>query len=63
MNFVDSPQIRDSRPIKDDAINDGSQLSTLVEEETCDVITDLVNQAEDHVTLGYEAGKFANHRS
>jgi hypothetical protein len=50
MNFVDSPQIRDSRPIKDDAINDGSQLSTLVEEENCDVITDLVNQAEDHVT-------------
>ena len=36
--------------IEDDVVDDGLQLSTLVEEETHDVITDLFNQAEDHVT-------------
>ena len=36
--------------IEDDGVDDGLQLFTLVEEETCDAITDLFNQAEDHVT-------------
>ena len=48
MDFVDSLQMGDS--IEDDIIGDGLQLPTLVEEETHDVITDLLNQAEDHVT-------------
>jgi hypothetical protein len=48
VNFVDSPQMGDS--IEDDVVDDGLQLSTLVEEETRDVITDLLNQAEDQVT-------------
>jgi hypothetical protein len=36
---------------------DGLQLSTLVEEETRDVITDLLNQTEDQVTLVQGAEK------
>jgi hypothetical protein len=47
MDFVDTPQMGDS--IEDDVVDnvDGLQLSTLVEEETRDVIIDLLNQAED----------------
>ncbi len=55
MNLVDSPQMGDS--IEDDVVDDGLQLSTLVEEETRDVITDLLNQAEDHVTSAQATGK------
>jgi hypothetical protein len=36
--------------IEDDVVDNGLQLSTLVEKKTCDVITDLLNQAEDQVT-------------
>ena len=36
--------------IEDDVADDGLQLSTLVEEETCDVTTDLLNQAKDQVS-------------
>lgn len=49
MDFLDSLQMGDS--IEDDVIDDGLQFSTLVEEETHDVITNLFNQAEDHVTF------------
>ena len=48
VDIVDSPQIGDS--IEDDVVNDGLQLSTLVEEETHDVIADVLNKAEDQVT-------------
>ena len=37
-------------PIEDDVIDDGLQLSTLVEEETLDILMDLFNHAEDQVT-------------
>jgi len=36
--------------IEDDVVDNGLQLSTLVEKETRDVITDLLNQAEYQVT-------------
>ena len=36
--------------IENDVVDDGLQLSTLVEEDTRDVITDLFNHAEDQVT-------------
>ena len=55
VNFVDSPQMGDS--IEDDVIDDGLQLSTLVEEETRDVIMDRHNQAEDQVTSVQRTGK------
>jgi hypothetical protein len=47
IDFVDTPQMGDST--EDDVVDnvDGLQLSTLVEEETRDVIIDLLNQAED----------------
>ena len=48
MDFVDSLQIGDS--IEDDVVGDGLQLSTLVEEDTHDVLMYLLNQAEDCVT-------------
>ena len=47
MGFVDSPQMEDA--IENDIVDDGLQLSTLVEEETRDVITYLLNHAEDQV--------------
>ena len=55
MDFVDSPQMRDS--IEDGVVDDGLQLSTLVEEETRDVIMNLLNQAENQVTSVQGAGK------
>ena len=36
---------------EDYVVDDEWQLSTSVEEETRDVITDLLNQAKDHMTL------------
>ena len=36
--------------VEDDVIDDGLQLSILVEEETRDVITDLFNRTKDRVT-------------
>ena len=36
--------------VEDDVIDDGLQLSILVEEETRDVITDLFNRTKDQVT-------------
>ena len=60
MDFVDSPQMGDSN--KDNVVDnvDGLQLSTLVEEETRDVITNLLNQVDDR----YMKPKyFANRRS
>ena len=36
--------------IEYDFVDDGLQLSTLVEEGSLDVITHLLNQAEEHVT-------------
>ena len=48
VDIVDSPQMGDS--IEDDVVDDGLQLSTLVEEETHNVIADLLNKAEDQVT-------------
>ena len=45
MDFVDSLKMGDS--IKNDVVDDRLQLSTLVEEETRDVIMDLLNQAKD----------------
>ena len=44
-------------PIEDDVIDDGLQLSTLVEEEARDVVMDLFNQAEDQVTSVQRIGK------
>ena len=43
--------------IEDDVVDDGLQLSTLVEEMTRDVITDLSNHTEDHVTPAHRIGK------
>ena len=43
--------------IEDDVVDDGLQLSILVEEETRDVITDLLNQAEDLMTSVQRTGK------
>jgi len=47
MDFVGTSQKGDS--IEDNVVDnvDGLQLSTLVEEETRDVIIDLLNEAED----------------
>ena len=42
--------------IDDDVVDDGLRLSTLVEEETCDVMTDQLNHVENQVTLGHGAG-------
>ena len=42
--------------IDDDVVDDGLRLSTLVEEETCDVMTDQLNHVENQVTLGQGAG-------
>ena len=55
VKFVASPHIGDS--IEDDVVDDGLQLSTLVEEETRDVITNLLNKAEDQVTSVQRTGK------
>ena len=43
--------------IEDDVIDNGLQLSTLVEEETRDVITYSFNQVEDQVTSVQRIGK------
>ena len=48
--FCRFTQMGDS--IEDDVVDDGLQLSTLVEEDTRDVITDLFNHAEDQKDLG-----------
>ena len=42
--------------IQDDVVDNGLELSTLVEEETRVVITDLFNQAEDQVTSVHKIG-------
>ena len=55
VDHVHSPQVKDS--IEDDVVNDSLQLSTLVEEETRNVILDLLNQAEDQVTFVHGTGK------
>lgn len=43
--------------IEVDVIGGGLQPSTLVEEESCDAIMDLFNQAKDHVTSVQRIGK------
>ena len=53
--FYRFTQMGDS--IEDDVIDDGLQLSTLIEEETRDVIMDLFNKVEDQVTSVQRFGK------
>ena len=36
--------------IENDVVNGGLQLFTVVEEKSCEVITDVLHQAEDHMT-------------